>query len=1187
MAFESEYNPGENAQKEDAQLQKWRERNIFAKTLAKKSPEGEFIFYEGPPTANGRPGIHHLISRAFKDVIPRYKTMRGFHVRRKGGWDTHGLPVEIETEKILGLKSKKEIEEYGIAAFNEKCKESVWKYMNEWRAFTERMGYWVNLDDAYVTYYPSYIESVWNVIKEVDRQKLLYQDYKVLPWCPRCGTALSSHEIAQGYQDIKDLSVYVKFKLDAESTRKLCGQDAENVYFLAWTTTPWTLPGNVALAVGEDIEYDIEELSQKVDSAPETERHLKETIIFARDLRDKILSQYADNVSKSVVEGQTTRRTIKGKELVGLSYEPLFPYLNNIAPDSEKPKLEKAYKVYAADFVTTTDGTGIVHTAVMYGQDDFVLGTEIGLPKVHLVDETGHFIKGTGELEGLPVKDKEDNGLATAIVVLKYLQDKGFFFKKESHAHTYPFCWRCKTPLIYYARTSWYIGMSQLRDTLVKENEKINWVPEHIRGGRFGEWLREVKDWAVSRDRYWGTPLPVWTCEHCKHREVVGSIADLTALAQGTTNAYTVMRHGEALSNAENIASSKKGSKFDVLTEEGKRQVVHAAKKIEKIDLILASPYGRTTETAEIIAQEHGLKEDQIIFDDRLGELKLGKLDGRTFHELAMFFTDGDWFTKRPEGGESHEDIKRRVTEFLYETEDMYDGKNILIVTHGAPAQMLFAASEQATATTIVKDIKMFKETAEVHELPFIPLPHNEKFELDLHKPYIDEYVVGCPKCSMYMKRTPEVLDAWLDSGSMPFAQDHYPFENKKWVEKEGYPADYICEGIDQTRGWFYTLHAVGVLMGRGRAFENVICLTHILDAEGKKMSKSLGNVVNPWEMISKYGVDALRFWMFAVNQPGDSKNFDERTVDEGVKKVFTVLRNVVKFYQLYAHDASHESQVISHEKSKNVLDKWILARLNELITSTTEHFENYRTYEPARDIRDFINDLSTWYVRRSRDRFKDEGEDKLFALSTTRYVVLELSKLMAPMTPFFAEELYENMHGPLESVHLEAWPEAKKVDADLLEHMAEARRTVSLALEARMNAGVKIRQPLQRLTIRNPKSEIRKIDDILNIIKDEVNVKEIAFTDGTGWEVELDTHITPGLKKEGDLRDLIRALQDFRKTTNLTPSDKVHVVMTAIQETTALAEEYKDQICAATNLSDMTIAVGDAGSEPLTFKLL
>ena len=1142
MAFQDEYTPGENAAKEDAVLEMWRSRGIFKKALAKESPEGEFVFYEGPPTANGRPGIHHLISRAFKDVIPRYKTMRGYHVRRKAGWDTHGLPVEIEVEKQLGLKSKKEIEEYGVAAFNEKCKESVWKYMNEWRAFTERMGYWVDLDDAYVTYYPSYIESVWNVIKETDKQGLLYQDYKVLPWCPRCGTALSSHELAQEYHDIKDLSVYVKFKIVGE----------DNTYLLAWTTTPWTLAGNVALAVGGKIDY----VKVKTDAG------------FVWVAKER-LAVVGENLE--VVEEK------KGKELVGLTYEPLYPYLNALATETEKPKLEKAYKVYEANFVTTTDGTGIVHTAVMYGQDDFVLGTEIGLPKVHLVDETGRFIKGTGELEGLPVKDKEDNGLATAIVVLKYLQEYGALFKKENYTHSYPFCWRCKTPLIYYARTSWYIAMSKLRDKLVKENEKINWVPEHIREGRFGEWLREVKDWAMSRDRYWGTPLPVWNCEDCKHREVIGSMKELQKLGTKARNTFTVVRHGDARSNHEDVYSSKPQSEYDVLTERGKEEAAYVAKKISKPDLIFVSPFTRTQDTAQIIAEAHGLSHDEIITDARLGEMHAGILDERSFHEVAAFFTDAEWFTKKPEGGESHEDVKKRVAHFLYEIEKNHEGKHILIVTHGGPAQMLFAAAEHATAEAIINDIKMFRETAEVHELPFVPLPHNEKFELDLHKPYIDEFHVGCPKCAKPMKRTPEVMDVWLDSGSMPFAQDHYPFENKKWIEKEGYPADYICEAIDQTRGWFYTLHAVGILMGKGRAFENVICLTHILDAEGKKMSKSIGNVVNPWEMISKYGVDPLRFWMFAVNQPGDSKNFDERTVDENVKKVFNVLRNVVKFYELYVPEANEAPRSsMKLEASSNVLDQWILARLSELTKNVTEHFDAYRTYEPARDIRDFVNDLSTWYVRRSRDRFKEENEDKQFAIATTRFVLIELAKLMAPMTPIFAEEIYESVKGELESVHLENWSKTKKFDESILVDMAEARRIVSLALEARMTVGIKIRQPLARLTVRSEKSELRKNEGILDIIKDELNVKEIIFTEGTGWEVELDTNITPELKREGDLRDLIRAIQDFRKTTNLTPSDKVTVVMTAPQEVVTLAQENSEYICSATNLLSLSTNVGE-----------
>lgn len=1143
------------AQKEEEILAFWEAEQIFKKTLDKEAPKGEFVFYEGPPTANGRPGIHHLISRSFKDVIPRYKTMRGFHVRRKAGWDTHGLPVELEVEKQLGFTHKKQIEEYGIAAFNDKCKESVWKYVDEWRRFTSRIGYWVDLDDAYITYYPEFIESVWNVVKTINDRKLLYRDYKVLPWCPRCGTALSSHELAQGYADVKDLSVYVKFKVKGQ----------ENTYLLAWTTTPWTLPGNVGLAVRPDITY--VEIEKKDMGTEKTVR-----FILAQD---RLKDVFKDDEYIVVKE-------MKGSDLIGLEYEPLFPYLSELIPDDQKEKLPNAFKVYPADFVTTTDGTGIVHTAVMYGQEDFELGTRVGLPKFHLVDETGHFIKGMGEFSGLLVKDKEDNGLATAILILKYLQEKGNFFAKEQHEHTYPFCWRCKTPLIYYARDSWYVRMSELRSDLVKENEKINWVPEHIKEGRFGEWLREIKDWAISRDRYWGTPLPVWQCLECDEREVIGSIEQLLGRQKKSGNRYIVMRHGGALSNEKNILATIAGSENDKLTEAGAQQAADAAHKLksEKIDTIVVSPFTRTRQTADIVAKELGITD--VVVNDALREMAAGEYDGRTMYEWGAFLTGNDWYTKRPEGGESHADVARRMAEFIFrlDADPAYRGKTVLIITHGGPAQMLSAIASRATAMTMGEHTQKFNKTAEYHKLPFLPYPHDADFKLDLHKPFIDDVVLECTKCHNDMRRTPEVMDVWFDSGSMPFAQDHYPFENKEWVEDAGYPADYISEAIDQTRGWFYTLHAIGVLMGRGAAYKNVICLGHILDAKGKKMSKSIGNVINPWDMIAKYGVDVLRFWMFSVNQPGDSKNFDEKTVVEVNNKVFALLRNIVKFYKLYesSQPTAHSQQL----ESKNVLDVWILALLDKLTTDVTKGLDAYDTFGPTRAIREFMNDFSTWYVRRSRDRFKgDDAEDAANALATLRYVTIEVAKLMAPFTPFFAEEIYKDMSGEKESTHLEEWPKADKIDEDVLKDMETVRSSVSFALEARMKAGVKIRQPLALLKIRGDKAvRIQKNAALVDLIKDELNVKDVSFDESSGWEVELDTNITPELKREGDLRELSRSIQDFRKTSGLTPSDKIALIVTTDAEGKTLIESGREELMKATGLTSIEVVEGTVGSD-------
>lgn len=1157
-----EYEKGDNAKKEEEILKIWKENGIFQKTLAKESSEGEFVFYEGPPTANGRPGIHHLISRAFKDVIPRYKTMLGFHVRRKAGWDTHGLPVEIEVEKQLGLTSKKQIEEYGIDRFNEKCKESVWKYIDEWQEFTERIGYWVDLNDAYIPYYSSYMESLWSIVVHVHKQKLLYKDYKVLPWCPRCGTALSSHEVAQGYEDVKDLSVYVKFKVVGE----------ENTFLLAWTTTPWTLLGNVGLAVGEELEY--RKVAYKGENYWVAERLI--TKVFSRgDGEERVGLQ----------------EIVKGKELLGLSYEPLFPFLGTLISGPEKEKMGNAYKVYSADFVTTTDGTGVVHTAVMYGQEDFELGNKVGLPKWHLVDETGHFVKDTGLYEGLFVRDE-----STAVEVIKDLAGRDLLFKKEKFEHSYPHCWRCHTALIYYARDSWYIRMSELRDELVKENKKIHWVPEHIKEGRFGEWLREVKDWAFSRDRYWGTPLPVWSCEHCKHTEVVSSIEHLKKITKSRGNTYTIVRHGEAENNVKNISNSSVDVPYH-LTEKGKKDIEHVAKKLSggKFTHIYISPFVRTQETAGIIAKELEIPSDMCTTDERLGDLHFGIFDDRPYEEYLEYEAKQLWsYTDTVPEGESYADARRRFAGFLYDIDGRHENEHIIIVSHGIALETIPAIIEGADDKRS-KEIMNTTETkpADTLTFTFTPLPHNDTFDVDLHKPYIDEVGVVCPKCTASMKRTPEVMDVWFDSGAMPFAQDHYPFENKEWIDGKGYPAQYISEAIDQTRGWFYTLHAVGVLMGKGRAFENVICLGHILDAKGKKMSKSIGNVVNPWEAMAKYGVDVIRFWMYSVNQPGDSKNFDEKTVDEVSKKVFMITRNVVKFYEMY----KDELRTVSSERpqSQHVLDVWILTRLDELITESTEGLEAYHTFEPTRAIRDFIQDLSTWYIRRSRDRFKsDDAQDKENALATTRYVLKTLAQVMAPFTPFFAEEIYSAIGGELESVHLETWPKAEngllghesKKEKEIIKGMQKIRDVASRALEARMSAGVKVRQPLASLSLRGGNLTLQKSPELISLLADEVNVKEVLFKEDTGWDVELDTMVTPSLQREGELRDLVRAIQDFRKTSGLTASDTPTLSITTNDEGQTLIEEFKDTLIKTTNLSNITTVLGDTGEERFVFSL-
>ncbi len=1123
---------------EEAVLSFWKENGIFEKSLAKNAGKRrglfggkkEFVFYEGPPTANARPGIHHLISRAFKDVILRYKTMQGFHVPRRGGWDTHGLPVELEVEKKLGFSSKKDIENYGIARFNEECRKNVGTYIDEWRKFTDRIGYWLDQDNAYFTYTPQYIESVWNIISQAHKKDLLYKDYKVVPWCPRCGTGLSSHELAQGYKDVKDLSVYVKFPVVGEP----------NTFFLAWTTTPWTLVGHLALAVGENIDY------VKVKSG--------EDFFILAEARLSVLGDGYEIIKKS----------IKGKELIGTKYLPPYTYLETEIPRAESGKLEKAFKVYSADFVNTEDGTGIVHTAVMYGQDDFELGTKIGLPKHHMVDETGHFVKGTGFLEGRFVKDEE-----TDVEIIKDLAHRNLLFKKEKYEHSYPHCWRCGTPLIYYARDSWYVRMSKLRDALVSENKKIHWEPEHIRDGRFGEWLADVKDWAISRERYWGTPLPVWESAD-GDRIVVDSIETLKKYSKKSGNRYMVMRHGGTEGNAHEKVSFA-GQEKDHLTDVGQKQAEKAARDLKgkNVELIFVSPFARTKETAEIVRKGLGLAEENVIEDARLIEINPGIFDGKNWNEYHNFvYRQGDgWFTEPIPQGESFVEVRKRVGEFLYELERKYKDKNILIVTHGAPAWLCFVNAGLFTPTgkeyqpadtrAFIKEFKRF-DNAEVRELPFVPLPHDENFSLDLHKPYIDEIVLE--KDNKEYRRVKEVMDVWLDAGSMPFAQVHFPFDTKNIA----YPADYICEGVDQTRGWFYTLHAVGMLMDRGRAYKNVICLGHILDKEGKKMSKSIGNTIDPWEAAKDFGVDALRFWMFAVKEPGEPKNFDPESVRDMSRKVFGLATNVLSFYEMYKVNDEAECD------SENVLDRWIMVRLAELSETAQKNMDEYRILEAARAVRDFIGDLSQWYVRRSRERFKGEGDDARAASRTTRYVLHALARIMAPMTPFYAEALWASVKGAAdpESVHLADWPAVPKADMRLIQQMRELREIVSHALLLRSRAGIKIRQPLKELRIKD--KTIGSNKELVLLIKDELNVKNIAVDETLTEKTFLVLEITPELKAEGEMRELLRNIQEKRKEAGFSPKDEAKVVVSASSSAKNILMPFEELIKKQGNIKEL-----------------
>lgn len=1093
----AENEKSETVRREEKILAFWKERQVFEKSLDKAAPKGNFVFYEGPPTANGRPGVHHIESRSFKDAIPRYKTMRGYRVPRRAGWDTHGLPVELEVEKQLGFSGKKDIEAYGIAAFNKKCRESVMQYIEEWSRFTDRIAYWTDQEKAYFTFDPTYMESVWNLVKGVDDDSRLYKDYKVLPWCVVCGTALSSHELAQGYEDVKDLSLTVKFELT----------DEPGTYLLAWTTTPWTLPGNIALAVGKDIAY-------------------------GRYEKDGVRVIVAVARVASLGEGWTLEEEFAGETLLGKKYQPLYSFARELSPDSEKEKFAQAFQVHAADFVTTEDGTGIVHTAVMYGADDFELGQKIGLPKVHLVAPDGKFIKGTGFLEGASVIEPDTN-----IAILKDLQERNLFFLKESYTHSYPHCWRSKNRLIYYARDSWYIRMHDLRETLLKENAKVNWEPSHIRDGRMGEWLANAKDWAISRERYWGTPLPIWENEDGTERVIVGSIEELKKRVKKSGNRYYAMRHGEAKSNIEGIVISKSEAPYP-LTETGREQVKAAATNLlpAGITRIYTSPCVRTRETAEIMREKLGLPESAITTDARLIELDFGEFNGKPFDAFMAYREEHmRAYDERIPGGESYLDVKRRIGDFLYELERGVTDETILIVTHGAGLETIGAAAHGASRSESIRyAFGPKKDYASPERIDFVPLPHNENYELDLHRPYIDDVVLE-GEGGVALRRVFEVMDVWFDSGAMPYAQDHYPFENKEWVDKHGFPADFISEAIDQTRGWFYTLLAIGVLTGRGAAYKNVICLGHLLDENGQKMSKSKGNVVNPWDAIEQYGVDTLRLWMYSVNQPGDSKNFDDKTVKEAAR-VISWLDNSAKFYELFKEGAV--------EGKKTAIDIWMETRTRSAVLRITEHLDAYKLYEATRELRELIEDLSQWYVRRIRDRARD-GDTA--ALTTLREALRTISLLLAPFSPLIAEDIFQQVRGENdpESVHLADWPhmpltfvdkllgQEQKSDA-LIDDMARVRALASEGLMLRQKANVKVRQPLASLSI--PGALAKELADIL---ADEVNVHEIH----TNAEViALDTELTPALIAEGDERTFQRAVAEARKAEGFSPKDTVTV---------------------------------------------
>lgn len=833
----------------------WRDNRIFEKSIETREGHPVFTFYDGPPTANGKPHIGHVLTRVIKDMIPRYKTMKGCKVLRKAGWDTHGLPVELEVEKQLGLDGKEQIEQYGLEPFIDKCKESVWKYKGMWEDFSATVGFWADMDDPYVTYHNTFIESEWWALKEIWNKGLLYKGYKIVPYCPRCGTPLSSHEVAQGYKDVKETSVIVRFKVK--------GEDA---YILAWTTTPWTLPSNVALCVNPAETY------AKVKSG-------EYTYYMAEALVKTVLGDDAE-----IIE------TCKGKDLEYKEYEPLFPFA--------KPK-EKAFYVVCDSYVTLTDGTGVVHIAPAFGEDDSNVGRKYGLPFVQLVDSKGEMTKET-PWAGTFCKKADP-------LIMDDLRERGLLFKKLKFEHSYPFCWRCDTPLIYYARDSWFIKMTAVRDQLIANNNTVNWIPEGIGKGRFGSWLENVQDWGVSRNRYWGTPLNIWECS-CGKRVSIGSIAELKSMSDNCPD------------------------------------------------------------------------------------------------------------------------------------------------------------------------------------------------DIELHRPYIDNVTIKCPDCGGVMKRTPEVIDCWFDSGAMPFAQWHYPFENKEIFE-ENFPADFISEAVDQTRGWFYSLLAISTLLFDKSPYKNVVVLGLVLDEFGQKMSKSKGNAVDPFKALADHGADAVRWYFYENSAPWLPNKFSADAVNEGQRKFLGTLRNTYAFYVLYADiDNFDPTKHTLDRKTLSGMDRWLLSKLNSLIIEVDDDLANYRITEAARALQDYVDEMSNWYVRRSRERFwaKEMTQDKINAYMTLYTALVTLIKLAAPMIPFLADEIYQNLvcsvdkNAP-ESVHLCDYPVADKsaIDKELEDSMEEVLKIVVMGRACRNDAAIKNRQPLSVMYVSAP-ADLKK--EYKAVIGDELNVKKVEF---------------------------------------------------------------------------------------------
>jgi isoleucyl-tRNA synthetase len=1091
----------------------WKVCEIFEKSLRNNLKKKRFNWIEGPPYANNKPHMGHFLTRIYKDSILRFFTMLGYYVPRRAGWDTHGLPIEIETEKNLGIQNKKEIVDYGIEKFNEKCKELVMKFKDVWEKMDERMGFWLDNKNAYITYDPFYMESAWWIFKEIYKKGLVSEELRVAPYCPRCETVLAQAELGMpdAYKDVKDPSVYVKFKI------------SDDEYFLVWTTTPWTLPGNLALAVNPEFDYYLYEING-------------EKIWTHKKLEEKLL------------------KTVKGKELVGMKYKPLFNTLINadttqINTDKTHPRKsaldprESAlYKVYSANFVKEDEGTGIVHIAPAYGEEDFELGSKYNLGLINYLDEKGRFMI---DIDGIKTKGlffKEADK-----PILENLKERNLIFSLGEYLHSYPHCWRCKTPLIYYATKYWLIKVSQVKDKIIENFKKTKWIPEST-GNRFYEWIKEGKDWNLSRTRFWGIPLPVWRCDKCNQIEVIGSLKELASHFKANNN-YYLMRHCGALSNQKNFLSSYPETTFNPLTRKGVLDAKQKAKSLKgKIDLIYASPILRAKQTAMIIADEIKVP---LFIDERLREIDMGILQNKPYEEFDKYIVDKVTgkrdLNKKIENGESLNEVKQRAINFILELERIHRGKNILIVSHGGVLWMLEGEMKALSSEQIRNfEVKNY-ELGEIKRVDLMVVPRDEEGNINLHRPYVDNFVWQC-KCGGWYKRIQEIADIWYDSGCAPFSSYHYPFENKKEIDQGIiFPSDFIIEGIDQTRGWFYTLLVISTLIKNQAPYKIVLSNGFVLDAKGIKMSKSLGNVVDPMEIMEKYGADVCRFYLFYLNEIGDNKNFNEEEVKKLKNEFFDLLFNVLRFYKFYYEKPQNLKKIT--KSKENVLDLWFSARLKEAYQKYYSEMTNLNLNKASRILTELLGDFSRWWLRRSRERFQNpKNKNELYlALINFENFFYQFLKMLAPLAPFTTEYLYQEIKNELrdrilvkESIHLENLGKPLKLSLKeriLLKEMEKAREFASEVHRMRKEKGIKVRQPLKSLSLKTKLSP-----EVLEILKDEVNVLEIKIDPKQAEEIVLDFEITPELKEIGILNDFVRFVQDLRQDAGLTPKEIVNL---------------------------------------------